>query len=120
MTFERLADGPFVQQSWSIPIPEAPDGVAVLAWSEERGTYLQHYFDSRGVARLYEMTLEDGTWTLTRTTPDFSELSFCQRYTGTFSDDGDRIDGRWEISHDGAETWELDFELSYVREPPEG
>jgi hypothetical protein len=29
----------------------------------------QHYFDSRSVAHVYEMTLEDGVWTLFREGP---------------------------------------------------
>ena len=48
------------------------------------------------------------------TTPDFSPLDFAQRYTGTFSDDGTTIAGRWEIAHDGS-TWEHDFDLTYTR-----
>jgi hypothetical protein len=31
-----------------------------------------HYFDSRGLARIYEMTLDGGVWTFSRTAPDFS------------------------------------------------
>ena len=116
VSFEWLAGETFLVQRWSVPIPEAPDGIAIIGWNEDRGTFLQHYFDSRGVARVYEMEISDGAWTLTRTAPDFTELSFSQRYTGTFSDDGGRIDGRWETSHDGGATWELDFELSYVRD----
>src|SRR5918993_347618 len=46
--------------------------------------------------------------------PDFSPLDFAQRFTGTFSDDGTTIAGRWEIAHDGS-TWEHDFDLTYVR-----
>ena len=49
-----------------------------------------------GVARLYAMTLDAGTWTLLRESPDFSPLDFAQRFTGTFSDDGDTIRGTWE------------------------
>ena len=47
-------------------------------------------------------------------TPDFSPLDFAQRFTGTFSDDGQTIAGDWEIAHDGS-TWEHDFDLTYVR-----
>jgi|GEM_PF-7098922 hypothetical protein len=40
-------------QRWEVPIPEAPDGIAIIGPDPERaGGYLQHYFDSRGVARL--------------------------------------------------------------------
>ena len=71
-----------------VPVPEAPDGLAIIGFDEGRGTFLQHYFDSRGIARVYAMSLEDGVWTLWRDAPDFSPLEFAQRYTGTFSDDG--------------------------------
>jgi hypothetical protein len=95
------------------PVPEAPDGIAIIgADPESEGNYLQHYFDSRGVARLYKMSFEDRVWKLWRDEPDFSPLDFSQRFTGTFSDDGKRIAGRWEISHDGR-TWEHDFDLTY-------
>lgn len=33
---------------------------------------------------------------LTREVPDFSPLDFGQRFTGTFSADGDTITGAWE------------------------
>ena len=45
---------------------------------------------------------------------DFSPLDFSQRFTGTFSEDGKTIEGRWEISHDG-ETWETDFDMTYTK-----
>ena len=76
--------------------------------------YVQHYFDSRGVVRLYEMDVDGSEWTLTRVAPDFSPLDFAQRWLGRFSDDGDTIEGRWETSPDGRE-WELDFTLTYRR-----
>ncbi len=73
--------------------------------------YLQHYFDSRGVARVYEMTFIDNVWTQERgaVAPDFS-----QRFTGTFDHDRDTIVGRWESSTDGSE-WKPDFDLTYTR-----
>jgi hypothetical protein len=74
--------------------------------------YRQHYFDSRGVTRVYAMELSGDTWTLTRTEPDFTELSFRQRFVGTLR--GDVIEGRWETGADDG-GWELDFELTYRR-----
>jgi hypothetical protein len=114
VSYEWMPGERFLVQRWEVPVPEAPDGLAVIGWDEGRGTLLQHYFDSRGVARVYEMTLEGGTWTLERTKEDFSPLEFSQRFTGRFNEDGSRIDGTWEISHDH-ETWEKDFDLSYLR-----
>ena len=116
VSFEWMPGERFLVQRWEVPIPEAPDGIAIIGTDpEHEGRYLQHYFDSRGVARVYRMTLEDGVWELLRDEPDFSPLDFSQRYTGTFSDDGRTIEGEWEICHDG-KTWERDFGLTYVRE----
>ena len=52
-----------------------------------------------------------------RTEADFSPLAFAQRFTGTLSDDGRAVDGRWEQSHDGGQTWEFDFGLRLERAP---
>ncbi len=82
VVFEWLGDHAFLIERWSVPIPEAPDGIALLGWDDGRGTFLQHYFDTRGVARVYTMTFDGRTWTLERTSPDFSPLDFDQRFTG--------------------------------------
>jgi hypothetical protein len=95
-------------------VPGAPAGLMVMGYDQGRLPYRQHYFDSRGVARLYAMDLSDGVWTLLRDSPDFTPLEFAQRFTGTFAADGRRIDGRWESARDGS-AWELDFQLSYVK-----
>jgi hypothetical protein len=115
VSFAWLPGRRFLIQRWEVPVPEAPDGIAVIGGDPAgEGTYLQHYFDSRGVARVYKMSFEDGVWRLWRDEPDFSPLDFAQRYTGTFSDDGETIAGSWEICHDG-KTWEHDFDLTYTR-----
>ena len=113
--FEWMAGGNFLVQRWEVPIDEAPDGLAVIGSDPENsGGYLQHYFDSRGVARVYAMTFDVGVWTLSRTTADFSPLDFAQRFTGTVSKDGRTVRCRWELAHDGS-TWEHDFDLVYTR-----
>jgi hypothetical protein len=110
-TFEWMPGNRFLVQRWAVDHPDAPDGIAVIGFEPTKATLLQHYFDSRGVARLYEMTFANQTWTLSRFAedPDFS-----QRYTGSFSDDGNTITGRWEMSVDGL-SWTHDFDLTYVR-----
>ena len=112
LSFEWMPGRQFVVQRWQVPVPEAPDGLAILGFNEPRDTFLQHYFDSRGVARVYEMSFGDGEWKLWRDAEDFSPLDFSQRYTGRFTDDGQTIEGAWEIAHDGT-TWEHDFDLTY-------
>ena len=115
VSFAWLPGKRFLIQRWEVPVPEAPDGIAIIgADPESEGNYLQHYFDSRGVARIYKMRFEDGVWKLWRDEPDFSPLDFSQRFTGTFGDDGKTIAGAWEIRHDG-QTWEHDFGLTYTK-----
>ena len=115
VVFEWMPGGRFLIQRWEVPVPEAPDGIAIIGPDPENaGDFLQHYFDTRGVARVYRMSVTDGVWRLWRDAPDFSPLDFSQRYTGTFADNDKTITGSWEISHDG-ETWEHDFELTYTR-----
>jgi hypothetical protein len=113
-TFEWMGDKAFVLQRWSVPIPEAPKGLAILGWDEGRQTFLQHYFDDRGVARVYEMAFDGGVWRLERTRLDFAPFAFSQRFVGTLSADGSRIDGTWEIAEDH-HSWKHDFDLIYCR-----
>lgn len=110
-TFDWLSGRRFLIQRWEVDHPDAPDGIAIIGFDDDNATLLQHYFDSRGVARVYRMTFANRVWTLERaaSAPDFS-----QRFTGTFSDDDDTIVGRWEIAHDGS-NWKPDFDLTYVR-----
>ena len=114
-SFAWLPGEQFLIERWEVPLPEAPDGIAIIGADPGReGRYLQHYFDSRGVARVYKMSFEEGVWRLWRDEPDFSPLDFSQRFTGTFDGDGTTIAGRWEMCHDGT-TWEHDFDLTYVK-----
>lgn len=107
-------DRQFLLQRTETSSPGAPDSLTIVRAGLKSGAYAQHYYDSRGVARLYAMGFADGVWTLTRETPDFSPLDFRQRFTGTFSDDGNIISGAWEICRNGA-GWEHDFALTYRR-----
>jgi hypothetical protein len=67
------------------------------------------YFDSRGVHRVYGVSFNDRAWRMWRNAPGFS-----QRFTGTFSDDGDTIDGLWKLSRDDT-TWDDDLKISFRR-----
>ena len=100
-TFEWILGGHFVVQRLEIAHPDAPDSFAILGPDEDG--YVQHYFDSRGVARRYEMTLEGNRWTLERDHPGFA-----QRWTATIGDD--TIHGTWELN--GTK----DFDTTYTRD----
>jgi hypothetical protein len=111
--FEWALDRQFLFQRTEIPVSEAPDSLTIVSVGSDGG-YTQHYYDSRGVVRLYAMRLVDRTWTLTRESPDFSPLEFRQRFTGTFSDDNNLIEGTWETGL-GDTSWVPDFALTYRR-----
>jgi hypothetical protein len=112
--FEWALGGQFLLQHTEVSIPEVPDSLTIIALDQRTGHFTQHYYDSRGVVRLYAMSFADGVWTLSREAPDFSPLDFRQRFTGTFSEDGDTITGAWESCSEGGE-WEHDFALFYHR-----
>jgi hypothetical protein len=116
LTFEWSLDERYLVQRSSLPAP-FPDSLAVIEYDEVAEEFRQHYFDSRGVTRVYRMTLDGAEWTLRRTERDFSPLDFMQRFAATLSDDGRSIEGRWEQSHDGGSTWEHDFALRLERQP---
>jgi hypothetical protein len=114
--FEWSLDRRYLFQRTSLP-PPFPESFAVMEYDVAAGGFRQHYFDSRGVTRIYQMTFTGSEWTLWRTEPDFSPLDFAQRFVSTIADDGRSVDGRWEQSHDGGTTWEHDFGLRLERQP---
>jgi hypothetical protein len=109
VTFEWLEGVALLIERVHVDVPEAPDGVAVIGCDGMSGTYYQLYTDDRDVQRVYEMSLGDGVWKLRRHGEPFS-----QRFTGTFSEDGSTITGRWEIAEDGR-TWRTDFDMTFTR-----
>ena len=117
-SFEWLLGDRYVLQRAEVGHPAAPDVVAVIA-PDGAGGFLQHYYDGRGVERLYAMTFDGRGWTLERLHADFTSLEFAQRFEAEVSADGAAIDGRWLTSQDGA-PWELDFALAYRRVSPGG
>ncbi len=89
--------------------PGPPDGIAVIGRDDSNDTYSMVYYDVRGVSRIYETSLEGRVWKFWRNAP-----GFWQRYTGTFSDDGNTIVSHGELSKDG-QHWENDLDLIYTR-----
>ena len=108
-TFEWLEGGAFLMQHSEAKHAGFPNGTMVIGRDEATETYCMLYFDSRGVSRIYQMSLIDGIWKLWREEP-----GFWQRFSGTFSDDGRTIRGYWEKSDDGSK-WEHDFDLIYTK-----
>ncbi len=80
----------------------------VLGRSDANDRFVALYHDDRGVCREFDMTFDDGEWTLTRHDPDFY-----QRFVADV--EPDRILGRWEASEDQGATWRKDFDLTFAR-----
>lgn len=106
-TFEWLEGERFLLQRSRSDHPDFPDSLAVIGEFDD-GLAL-HYYDSRGVHRVYEMSVTGEVWRMSRDAPGFS-----QRFTGTYADGGDTISGLWQLSRDGT-TWEDDLEIMFRR-----
>lgn len=103
--------GGFLVQYDEVEHPDFPDSITLIGVDSDASTdsYTYHYFDSRGVERIYQMSLRDGVWKFWRDAPGFS-----QRFTGTLSADGNTITASIEMSRDGAH-WEHDFALTFSK-----
>ena len=109
-SFEWLDGGGFLIERSLVSRPEFPNSISAIGPTGPDGALQQHYFDSRGVARVYEMTLDAGTWTLYRAGPDWP-----QRYVGQLSEDGNAITGRWERGTEPGAPLQHDFDLNFSR-----
>ncbi len=101
--YERVLDGAFVLQHWTYDHPDFPDAIALLA--DDR----YHYFDVRGITRVFELEVDDAGWSMIRLDMDFS-----QRYTARFRGP-DFMESTGEMSHDNGVTWQPDFTMTYQR-----
>lgn len=111
--FEWLSGRRFVVQRWEVPDPAAPDGIAIVGWNGGKGTYVQHYFDSRGVARLYEMSFAAGVWSCRAPPPISRRLisrSAAQGRSATTAGPSAEAGSPRSTAR-----WEHDFELIYTK-----
>jgi len=105
--FEWLEDQRLLIQRSHYDHPDIPDAVTVTGILDGQPT--MHYFDPRGVHRVFAVEFTGDTWRYWNEAPGFS-----QRFTGTFSDNGDRIDGGVDLCQDGV-TWMHDLAITYRR-----
>jgi hypothetical protein len=86
--------------------PDFPDSISIIG---ETDGLQWHYFDSRGVHRIYEMRVTDDGWEIARDAPQFS-----QRLMVTFEDEDNAMAGESKLSRDD-ETWQDDLQIMYRR-----
>ena len=115
---ERL--GEFIVISSVGEPAEMPDSVSIVGGAPRGEPQPMHYFDSRGVKRLFMMALEGSTWKIWRAPREDWKgphgPGFNQRFIGEISSDGKTIEGRWERgTADAGGEWEIDFPIKYFR-----
>jgi hypothetical protein len=108
-SFEWLSDGALLMWHFDWERPGPPSAVSVIGHDDSSTTCAMLYSDERGVARIYEMSLDGGVWKMWRDSAGFS-----QRVTGRFSDDGNVITCHGELSRDGSH-WDQDLDVTYTR-----
>jgi hypothetical protein len=117
--FEWLAGEKFLIVRAQSDHRDFPNSISIIgdtaldrieAGTNERSEDLRmHYFDERGVHRVYDLSIGVDDWQLSRDAPGFS-----QRFTGRFEDGGDKIVGLWKLStHDAI--WDDDLAITYRR-----
>ena len=104
--------------------PEFPDAISIIGFTDQDRVHpspgadsavrgerqlTMHYFDSRGVSRVYGVSADAEVWRIWREAPGFS-----QRFTGTFADGGDTIVGLWQLCRDDVH-WNDDLRITYRR-----
>ncbi len=97
--------------------PDVPDATSIIGDTD--GLHM-HYFNSRGVYRLYalKVTADGFAFTIGRHTPAgafaSSDAPFSQRMTYTFDNADQQISGKGQLSYDDV-NWDDDPEIMYRR-----
>ena len=109
-TYERLPGGALLHLVDARVGDLKVEGAELIGYDPERQTYLTQYFGSDGPTA-YEATLTDEDGALV-----WRMRSAANRFTGTFSDDGNTITGHWEAV-DGESNWRPWMDITLTRQP---
>jgi hypothetical protein len=115
-TFEWLDGEKFLVLRTSYDHPDMPDALSLIG---DTDGLQMHYFDSRGVHRLYAVTVTDEGWQIEMGRASAgayatSDGPFAQRMTYTFGDGDRTMASKAQLSFDD-ETWQDDLELTHRR-----
>jgi hypothetical protein len=115
---ERL--GAFIVFSSVLEQEVVPDSISIIGGAPDGEPQPMHYFDSRGVQRLFLVTVEGSTWKTWRAPGEDwngpNGPGFNQRFIGEISADGKTIKVRIERGMGPAgDQWEIDFPINYYR-----
>ena len=113
--FEWWGNRTFLMHRSTFDHPDFPDSISVIGTTQPNGGLAQHYFDTRGVHRLFDMTFDRGVWTLDRKA--IGPKDFDQRMKATFSADDNTITAEFELRDSGTHEMRHDFSVMYTRVP---
>jgi hypothetical protein len=109
-TVEWLEGERFLIFRSQVDHPDFPDSIAIIG--DTNGLHM-HGFDSRGLHRLFDVTVTEVGWEATRRQPA-SSPDFSQRIPLSFADGDRTMTGTSQISHDD-KTWDDDLAITYRR-----
>lgn len=112
-SFEWLREDSLLVWHFNWDGDNVPNALSVIGRDDGASSCSLLYSDARGVARIYQMSLEGGVWKMWRDSAGFS-----QRVSGTISSDGKIITCQGELSRDGTH-WEKDLDVTYHRKEKE-
>jgi hypothetical protein len=107
-SFEWLTGRAFLIQRSESPPHTVPSSIAIIGGGDTPGVWPMHYFDSRGVMRIYELSFRDRVLKIWRDEPGFK-----QRSVGQFDEDGRTLRATWELAEDGP--WKPDLVMTFRR-----
>ena len=102
--YEWVLDGAFLQLRWTYERPDFPDAMALFAPPR------YHYFDVRGVVRVFDLTVAEDGWSMVNVTGDGLSQRTTARFTGA-----DTVEVTGERSTDTGASWEPDFTMTLAR-----
>jgi hypothetical protein len=85
-----------------------PTWAFVFGRNDARDQFLTLYHDERGVSRVFDLTIDDDIWVMSRADPDFHQRLLARI-------DGRRMIGQTDASDDQGTTWRKDFDLIFER-----
>ena len=95
--------------------PDFPDAISIIG---DTDGLQMHYFDTRGVHRLFTLTVTEEGWAIAlgrqagARSYASGDAPFSQRMTYTFQDADETMLGKGELSRDDV-NWEDDLEIAY-------
>ena len=111
--FEWWGDRVFLMHRSTFDHPDFPDSISVMGATRPDGGLALHWFDTRAVHRLFDMTFARGVWTISRKA--VGPKDFDQDMYAAFSADGNTITSESRLSEPGAHEMKHDFSVTYTR-----